>query len=113
MLSFLAGTWLWSRLAVLAFPFVLADVTQSLDNIGVFIVGIGAAAAFVSYCIAGLLLMFPGEYGERRGAGMALLQRTSMGVLVLGSAFFLAHVLLLGVPGINGGHPLIQQLTPS
>ena len=86
---------------------VLADVSGSLTNIANFIVLIGAAA-FVAYSIAGLLMMFPGEYGERRGAGISLIQRVTIGVVVLGLSRAIAQVLLVGVPGINGGQPLIQ-----
>lgn len=94
--------------SLLVFVGVLADVASSLTNIANFIVLIGAAAAFVAYSIAGLLMMFPGEYGERRGAGISLIQRVTLGVIVLGLSRVIAQVLLVGVPGINNGQPLIQ-----
>jgi hypothetical protein len=92
----------------MSFLLVLADVNQSLLNIANFIVLVGGGAATVAYAIAGLLLMFPGEYGERRGAGLSLIQRITLGVLVLGLSRVIAQVLLAGVPGINNGQPLIQ-----
>lgn len=86
---------------------VLADVNSSLLNIANFLVLIGGGAATVAYAIAGLLMMFPGEYGERRGAGLSLIQRVTLGVIILGLSRVIAQVLLAGVPGINGGKPLV------